>query len=77
MTLVKPVILQYELKILIFQDDEFHEIIKSARRIEFLYSHWFDEVIVNADLPTAFDNLLNVVQKLETEPLWVPASWIQ
>lgn len=60
-----------------FTDDEFHEIIKSARRIEFLYSHWFDETIVNADLSVAFEQLLQVVHKIENEPLWVPATWVQ
>lgn len=60
-----------------FQDDEFNEIIKSSRRIEFLYGHWFDEVIVNADLLAAFEQLLQVVHKIENEPLWVPASWVQ
>lgn len=60
-----------------FQDDEFNEIIKSSRRIEFLYGHWFDEVIVNADLLVAFEQLLQVVHKIENEPLWVPASWVQ
>ncbi|KAK7604400.1 hypothetical protein V9T40_005586 [Parthenolecanium corni] len=60
-----------------FTDDEFNEIIRSSRRIEFLYGHWFDEVIVNADLLIAFEQLLQVVHKIENDPLWVPASWVQ
>lgn len=60
-----------------FQDDEFHDIIHSSKRIEFLYSHFFDEVIVNADLSTAFEQLVCAVNRVETEPLWVPASWVQ
>ncbi|XP_065205622.1 MAGUK p55 subfamily member 7 isoform X2 [Planococcus citri] len=60
-----------------FTDEEFNEIIRSSRRIEFLYGHWFDETIVNADLPTAFEQLLQVVYKIENEPLWVPATWVQ
>ena len=31
--------------------------LKSAERIEFLYSHFFDETIVNEDLETAFEDL--------------------
>ncbi|XP_020282141.1 MAGUK p55 subfamily member 7 isoform X4 [Pseudomyrmex gracilis] len=60
-----------------FTDEEFHEILHSAERIEFLYSHLFDEVIVNADLPMAFELLVNAIHRVESEPLWVPASWVQ
>ena len=59
------------------QDEEFHEIIKSAERIEFLYGHWFDETIVNDDLAKAFEKLVKIVKKVEMEPLWVPGHWVQ
>lgn len=59
------------------QDEEFHEILYNAARIEFLYNHLFDEVIVNADLSMAFEQLVNAVHRVESEPLWVPASWVQ
>ncbi|XP_066581182.1 MAGUK p55 subfamily member 7 isoform X2 [Prorops nasuta] len=60
-----------------FTDEEFHEILHSAARIEFLYSHLFDEVIVNGDLSIAFEQLVNAIHKVKSEPLWVPASWVQ
>ncbi|XP_029047458.1 MAGUK p55 subfamily member 7 isoform X3 [Osmia bicornis bicornis] len=60
-----------------FTDEEFNEILHSAGRIEFLYSHLFDEAIVNADLSMAFEQLVNAVHRVESEPLWVPASWVQ
>ncbi|KAJ8955981.1 hypothetical protein NQ318_006252 [Aromia moschata] len=60
-----------------FTDEEFNDIIKSAARIEFLYDHFFDETIVNADLAIAFSQLLTAANRVETEPLWVPASWVQ
>ncbi|XP_018300112.1 MAGUK p55 subfamily member 7 isoform X4 [Mycetomoellerius zeteki] len=60
-----------------FTDEEFHEILHSAERIEFLYSHLFDEVIVNADLSITFEQLINAIHRVESEPLWVPASWVQ
>lgn len=60
-----------------FTDDEFNDMLKSAERIDFLYGHFFDEVIVNDDLLTAFEQLMNVVQRLENEPLWAPAAWVQ
>ncbi|XP_018569727.1 MAGUK p55 subfamily member 7 isoform X2 [Anoplophora glabripennis] len=60
-----------------FTDEEFNDIIKSSARIEFLYDHFFDETIVNADLAVAFSQLLTAANRVETEPLWVPASWVQ
>ncbi|KAM7341644.1 membrane palmitoylated protein 7-like protein metro isoform 3-T10 [Cochliomyia hominivorax] len=60
-----------------FTDDEFNDMIKSAERIDFLYGHFFDDDIINADLVTAFEKLVNTVQRLENEPLWAPSSWVQ
>uniref|UniRef100_A0A1A9WNE4 MAGUK p55 subfamily member 7 n=1 Tax=Glossina brevipalpis TaxID=37001 RepID=A0A1A9WNE4_9MUSC len=60
-----------------FTDDEFNDMIKSAERIDFLYGHFFDEEILNGDLVTAFEKLANTVQRIENEPLWAPASWVQ
>lgn len=62
---------------ILFQDEEFEEMLRSSRRIEFLYSHLFDEAVVNLDLSTAFEQLLRAARRVETEPLWVPASWVQ
>lgn len=50
---------------------------RASARIEFLYDHLFDETIMNADLATAFAKLLAAANRLENEPLWVPASWVQ
>ncbi|XP_021915242.1 MAGUK p55 subfamily member 7 isoform X5 [Zootermopsis nevadensis] len=60
-----------------FTDEEFQEMLHSSERIEFLYGHLFDEVIENADLSAAFEQLVRAVNRVETEPLWVPASWVQ
>lgn len=60
-----------------FQDEEFSDMVKSAERIDFLYGHFFDEEIVNDQLLTAFEKLVNCVQRSENEPLWAPAAWVQ
>ncbi|XP_017771695.1 PREDICTED: MAGUK p55 subfamily member 7 isoform X2 [Nicrophorus vespilloides] len=60
-----------------FSEEEFNDMIRSSARIEFLYEHLFDEQIMNADLAIAFSQLLSAANRLETEPLWVPASWVQ
>lgn len=58
-----------------FTDEEFQEMIKSSEKIEFLYGHFFDEVIVNDDLEAAFDELFEAVCRCENEANWAPASW--
>jgi MAGUK p55 subfamily member 3/7 len=60
-----------------FTDDELHEMLKSAERIEFLYGHFFDETVVNEDMEVAFDELSEFVLRSENESLWAPASWVQ
>lgn len=60
-----------------FTEEEFHEMIKSDERINFLYGHFCDDEIVNGDLTEAFEKLVNLANKSETEPLWAPASWVQ
>lgn len=59
-----------------FTDDELQEMIRSGQRMELHYGHWFDDVIVNADLSTAFEQLLTISRRLEEQPQWVPISWV-
>ncbi|GBM20823.1 MAGUK p55 subfamily member 7 [Araneus ventricosus] len=59
-----------------FTDSEFHDIVYNGHKLEFLYGHMFDAVIVNDDLLRAFQELLQVVRFIETVPQWVPASWV-
>lgn len=56
-------------------EEDFQEMISSAQLMENQYSHLFDKVIVNDDLPTAFAELKQALRKVETETHWVPVSW--
>lgn len=64
-------------KSLPFQDNEFHEMLKSAERIEYLYGHFFDDAIVNDDIESAYGKLEEAVTRAENESNWAPASWVQ
>ncbi|KAH0627545.1 hypothetical protein JD844_003362 [Phrynosoma platyrhinos] len=59
-----------------FQEEDFQEMIKSAQIMESQYSHLFDQVIVNDDLTTAYNELKTIFDKLEREAFWVPVSWV-
>ncbi|XP_035782248.1 MAGUK p55 subfamily member 7-like isoform X4 [Anopheles albimanus] len=60
-----------------FTDEEFNDMIKSDERINFLYGHFCDDQIENGDLTEAFEKLVTLANKCESEPLWAPAAWVQ
>ncbi|CAH1792248.1 unnamed protein product [Owenia fusiformis] len=57
--------------------DELKEIIEKAREMEDNFGHYFDLFIVNYDMDKAFDELVSNINRLEVEPQWVPAQWVQ
>ncbi|KAE8587796.1 hypothetical protein XENTR_v10022115 [Xenopus tropicalis] len=57
--------------------EELREIIEKAREMEQNNGHFFDTAIVNTDLDKAYQELLRLINKLDTEPQWVPSSWLR
>uniref|UniRef100_A0A672I376 Protein PALS1 n=1 Tax=Salarias fasciatus TaxID=181472 RepID=A0A672I376_SALFA len=57
--------------------EELRDIIEKAREMEQSCGHLFDAVIVNTDQDKAFNELLRLINKLDTEPQWVPSSWLR
>lgn len=57
------------------QEEDFHEMINTAQIMDSQYGHLFEKVIVNDDLSAAFSELRLALQKVETEPHWVPVTW--
>ncbi|XP_073683223.1 protein PALS1 [Garra rufa] len=57
--------------------EELRDIIEKAREMEQNYGHLFDAAIVNSDLDKAYQELLRLINKLDTEPQWVPSSWLR
>lgn len=57
-------------------DAELHDMVTKAREMEEMYGHYFDKTIVNTDLERTFDELKQAIDKLDVEPQWVPAFWV-
>ncbi|XP_040188817.1 MAGUK p55 subfamily member 5 isoform X2 [Rana temporaria] len=57
--------------------EELRDIIEKAREMEQNNGHYFDTAIVNTDLDKAYQELLRIINKLDTEPQWVPSSWLR
>uniref|UniRef100_A0A8C2ZBY6 Protein PALS1 n=1 Tax=Cyclopterus lumpus TaxID=8103 RepID=A0A8C2ZBY6_CYCLU len=57
--------------------EELRDVIEKAREMEQSCGHLFDAIIVNTDQDKAFNELLRLINKLDTEPQWVPCSWLR
>jgi len=60
-----------------FTDEEFRDMLAAGARIEAVYGHLFDSIVVNDDLVSAFETLLRTIRRLDQDAFWVPASWVQ
>ncbi|XP_076011263.1 MAGUK p55 subfamily member 5b [Genypterus blacodes] len=56
--------------------EELKDVIEKAREMEQNFGHLFDVTVVNMDPDTAFHELYRLIDKLDTEPQWVPTSWL-
>lgn len=59
------------------QEEDLQEMKQSAERIDECYGHWVDYVLVKEDPASAFSELQLVLERLHTEPQWVPVSWVR
>ncbi|XP_048085825.1 MAGUK p55 subfamily member 6b isoform X2 [Alosa alosa] len=57
-------------------DVDLRKTVEESARIQRAYSHYFDLTIVNDNLDHAFEKLQAAVDKLCSEPQWVPVNWV-
>ncbi|XP_026306350.1 MAGUK p55 subfamily member 2-like [Piliocolobus tephrosceles] len=50
--------------------------VEESSRIQRGYGHYFDLCLVNSNLERTFRELQAAMEKLWTEPQWVPVSWV-
>ncbi|KAI2583308.1 membrane palmitoylated protein 2 [Homo sapiens] len=50
--------------------------VEESSRIQRGYGHYFDLCLVNSNLERTFRELQTAMEKLRTEPQWVPVSWV-
>ncbi|XP_007531899.1 MAGUK p55 subfamily member 2 isoform X2 [Erinaceus europaeus] len=50
--------------------------VEESSRIQRGYEHYFDLSLVNSNLERTFRELQAAMEKLRTEPQWVPVSWV-
>uniref|UniRef100_A0A3B4AQA4 Protein PALS1 n=1 Tax=Periophthalmus magnuspinnatus TaxID=409849 RepID=A0A3B4AQA4_9GOBI len=56
--------------------EELKEVLDKAREMEQSFGHLFDASLVNMDQEQSFHELRRLIDRLDTEPQWVPTSWL-
>ncbi|XP_049331951.1 MAGUK p55 subfamily member 6b isoform X3 [Astyanax mexicanus] len=57
-------------------DVDLKKTVDESARIQRAYNHYFDLTIVNNNLDAAFETLQARLDKLFSEPQWVPVNWV-
>ncbi|XP_026207560.1 MAGUK p55 subfamily member 3-like isoform X2 [Anabas testudineus] len=58
-------------------EDDLLEMKQSAEQIDKCYGHWVDYVLVKEDPVSALAELQVLLERVQMEPQWVPASWVR
>ncbi|MGH0154142.1 UNVERIFIED_CONTAM: hypothetical protein FKN15_036191 [Acipenser sinensis] len=58
------------------QEAELKGTVDESGRVQRAYGHYFDLTIVNDNLESSFRSLQGALERLSTEPQWVPVSWV-
>lgn len=59
------------------KEEELRNIIEMGRSMEDIFGHYFDCVIIHYDHDRAYRDLTNEIERIQTEPQWVPIQWIR
>ncbi|XP_037542588.1 MAGUK p55 subfamily member 4-like [Nematolebias whitei] len=60
-----------------FTEEDFTELEVTSQLIEAKYKQFFDSTVVNDDLQDACMQLCSIIQQAQTEPQWIPVSWLR
>ncbi|XP_037546961.1 MAGUK p55 subfamily member 3 [Nematolebias whitei] len=58
-------------------EEDLQEMKQSAERMDECFGHWVDYVLVKEDPLSSLAELQNVLERVQTELQWVPASWVR
>ncbi|XP_028990661.1 MAGUK p55 subfamily member 3-like isoform X2 [Betta splendens] len=58
-------------------DEDLLEMKQSAEQVDESFGHWVDYVLVKEDPASALAELQVTLERAQTEPQWVPVSWVR
>lgn len=57
-------------------DQQLINVIVESAKLEYLYGKYFDVVIVMEDFEATLKQLIEIINSIQTNPDWAPASWL-
>lgn len=60
----------------LLQEDDFKRTMEDSAKMQRAYDKYFDLVIVNNDLNDTYHEIMEAIDRLSTEPQWVPVTWV-
>lgn len=58
------------------QEDDFKRTMEESAKLQRCYDKYFDTVIINNDLNDTYHQIMEAIDRLATEPQWVPVTWV-
>lgn len=58
------------------QEDDFKRTMEDSAKLQRAYDKYFDLVIINNDLNDTYHEIMEAIDRLSTEPQWVPVTWV-
>jgi len=60
----------------LYEEDDFKRTIEDSAKMQRAYDKYFDISIVNNDLGDTYTLIIEALERLATEPQWVPVTWV-
>ncbi|CAL4101975.1 unnamed protein product, partial [Meganyctiphanes norvegica] len=60
----------------LYEEDDFKRTIEDSAKMQRAYDKYFDISIVNNDLGDTYTLIIEALERLGTEPQWVPVTWV-
>ncbi|KAK7077256.1 MAGUK p55 subfamily member 6, partial [Halocaridina rubra] len=60
----------------LYEEDDFKRTMEESAKLQRAYDKYFDCVIINNDLNDTFNLIMEAIDRLATEPQWVPVTWV-
>ncbi|KAB7501173.1 MAGUK p55 subfamily member 6 [Armadillidium nasatum] len=60
----------------LYEEEDYKKAIEESAKMQRMYQKYFDLVIENNDLNDTYNIIIENIDKLATEPQWVPVTWV-
>nr|XP_045609436.1 protein PALS2-like isoform X3 [Procambarus clarkii]XP_045609437.1 protein PALS2-like isoform X3 [Procambarus clarkii] len=60
----------------LYEEDDFKRTMEDSAKLQRAYDKYFDLIIVNNDLHETYGEIMDAIDRLATEPQWVPVTWV-